>query len=1353
MAEPISLPKETLTARQVRAGRALLAWSQQDLAKAANVGQSTVADFERGSRTPVPNNAEAIRSALEEAGVRFESGGAVMGPKLPPLGGRAGEGGFRLINATDLDQWADRRDAQGDIPELLAKLISASIGPGANVHFGAQESIQLSDWDGVTNSPVASGYVPAGVTGWEISTQRRNIGRKVQDDYDKRTADAGHLDRAQSTYIFVTPRNWAAKEQWAKERRAERKWRDVRVYDATDLVQWIAQHPSIGLWLAVSMGKRPQGAHQLEEVWSEWSLATQWPLSQELILSDRDDEAVKVLSWLRGDPSVFALKAETAEEAAAFVYAAIMMLPDDAARHYESRAVVAVEADVARQLGDGADPLIIILLDPDAGLAKRMALRGHYVLLAYGDGEHAPGDETTLPRPSRTGISSALEDMGIPRDRAEALARDAARSLAVLRRLIPAAPGRLPKWAQSPPPKALLAAMLAGGWTERKEGDRRVLERLSGMSYAELEAALMPYTASLDSPLRKVGEAWKVASPRDAWFLFAKYLSGADIAAFQEVVSGVLGAADPRFNLAPDKRWSAEFDGIRPEFSGWLRNGVGETLILISLFGDRTLAARDGSRLAAGIVRSLLKDATQQRWWSLSSDFTLLAEASPTVFLDMIDESLNAPDRPIDALFGVDEDPLMSREHVADLLWALEKLAWSPLHLGRVSELLARLAAIDPKRSNFTNRPENSLRHLFLLWSPQTFATYDERLKVLDRLRDRYPNEAWTLLLKILPKGHDFSSPTSQPRWLDFSEWQRERVTYQMMHKGALDVSERVIEDAGDDIARWTVLVDRLPDFAPTSEKAIAKLAEVAARASNDPGAEELRKELRDLLHRHRAYPDAEWAMKEGDLQKLEAIYESLAPSDVISRNSWLFRNDARLPSPEARGWRAEEAELLELRKRAALEIFRSGGFDALFALAAGTSSPGFIGVALHQDEVSTTEQTEIIKRSLLRESSKERDIAYGMMSVTFRDEGEAWAEKLLARAKSENWGEEAIGIMLRAFPQKRWTWERAAEIGPSIERAYWEKLPILWVEGEAVDIEFAARKLIEVGRAHHAIHFLGHHLEKGISSELLVEVMKRAIGDAKDDDADGNEASMFRYHVAEILKVLDKRGDVTDDTLFQLEWSYLRVLEYSGREPIVLKRSLAERPEVFIDLVKIVYKPSEESGVVDEEADDPAHREAIASQAYELLRQWDRVPGSDDDGQVDHTKLSAWIRRARILAAEVGREDIADHKIGNVLSASADDPDGSWPQRAVRDVIEDVRSEELESGFIIGHFNRRGVTTRGMRDGGAQERALAAKHRGYAAATALEWPRTSAMLEKIAKDYDADAQREDERAERVDWR
>jgi transcriptional regulator with XRE-family HTH domain len=64
-----------MTPAQCRAARALLDWSQPNLAEAAGLGLSTVVDFER-SRRPVPDKTlAAIRSALEGAGVRFRVDG------------------------------------------------------------------------------------------------------------------------------------------------------------------------------------------------------------------------------------------------------------------------------------------------------------------------------------------------------------------------------------------------------------------------------------------------------------------------------------------------------------------------------------------------------------------------------------------------------------------------------------------------------------------------------------------------------------------------------------------------------------------------------------------------------------------------------------------------------------------------------------------------------------------------------------------------------------------------------------------------------------------------------------------------------------------------------------------------------------------------------------------------------------------------------------------------------------------------------------------------------------------------------------------------------------------------------
>jgi DNA-binding transcriptional regulator YiaG len=62
-----------MTPEQCRAARAWLDISQDALAGAAHVSQSTVRDFEKGRRGPVPNNLAAIRAALEIRGIAFSA--------------------------------------------------------------------------------------------------------------------------------------------------------------------------------------------------------------------------------------------------------------------------------------------------------------------------------------------------------------------------------------------------------------------------------------------------------------------------------------------------------------------------------------------------------------------------------------------------------------------------------------------------------------------------------------------------------------------------------------------------------------------------------------------------------------------------------------------------------------------------------------------------------------------------------------------------------------------------------------------------------------------------------------------------------------------------------------------------------------------------------------------------------------------------------------------------------------------------------------------------------------------------------------------------------------------------------
>jgi transcriptional regulator with XRE-family HTH domain len=69
-----SVEMEHMTPSQCRAGRALLDWTQTELAGAAGLGLSTVVDYERERRQVSDEAVAAICRALEKAGVEFTNG-------------------------------------------------------------------------------------------------------------------------------------------------------------------------------------------------------------------------------------------------------------------------------------------------------------------------------------------------------------------------------------------------------------------------------------------------------------------------------------------------------------------------------------------------------------------------------------------------------------------------------------------------------------------------------------------------------------------------------------------------------------------------------------------------------------------------------------------------------------------------------------------------------------------------------------------------------------------------------------------------------------------------------------------------------------------------------------------------------------------------------------------------------------------------------------------------------------------------------------------------------------------------------------------------------------------------------
>ena len=153
-----------------------------------------------------------------------------------------------------------------------------------------------------------------------------------------------------------------------------------------------------------------------------------------------------------------------------------------------------------------------------------------------------------------------------------------------------------------------------------------------------------------------------------------------------------------------------------------------------------------------------------------------------------------------------------------------------------------------------------------------------------------------------------------------------------------------------------------------------------------------------------------------------------------------------------------------------------------------------------------------------------------------------------------------------------------------------------------------------------------------------------------------------------------------------------------------------------------------------------------MAESSYKLLEAVERIPGHNDLGELEATRLAKWIAAVRQSCAALGRADIADVCIGKVLSSAPVGKDGVWPCEPVRDVMEEIQSESMMQGAHIGVYNSRDVQVRG--EGGDQERGLAEKYRNWGQALQVSHPFVaSKLLMELALNYEHEASREDTEA------
>jgi hypothetical protein len=619
-----------------------------------------------------------LQAAFERHDRRKEEKVVAVHPYVPA---------FLTIRARQIHDWAESNlRARHLLPVLLRRLVHSTGLELRQVDFPGYDNAERRGWDGLIEAGAATPWIPEGKSSWEFGTNREP-GRKAESDYGARLASVPPAERAQCTFVFVTPRNWSGKTEWARRKNAAGDWKAVRALDASDLEQCLEESVAAQIWLAEALGMPVSGFETLDLCWKHWAEASDPNITPQIFDPSIIAYRATFKAWLeKPSQHPFVVAADSKDEALAF----LARLFEDSAIPTQSKDLAAVfeSAQTLRTLTASSSPFIPIVCAEETERELVTVYRRLHCIVVRPRNAIDSEPDIALDLLGHDAFERALAAMGIDSDDARRLARESGCSPTILRRRLSKIDAiRTPRWARDVEiAKSLIPMTFVGAWHAKSKADCEVVSVLADKRYKEIEDNVVRLLRFDDCPVWSIGQYRGVASKIDALFAINKVVTERDLTSFFWLAEYVLSETDPALDLPEDQRWAAGLYGKVRNHSAALRKGICETLVILAVHGKNLFRDRIGIDVEArvsSLIRELLTPLSLEKLLSHDKDLPGFAEAAPGEFLKLLEADLQEPQPVLLGLLKPANSGVFGGGCPrTGLLWALECLAWKKPRTG-----------------------------------------------------------------------------------------------------------------------------------------------------------------------------------------------------------------------------------------------------------------------------------------------------------------------------------------------------------------------------------------------------------------------------------------------------------------------------------------------------------------------------------------------------------------------------------------------------------------------------------------------------------------------------------------------
>jgi len=1240
------------------------------------------------------------------------------------------------ISATELDAWSrsNSRRAQEILPELIIRLILATSDKIISHNFPIEKGIQFAGYDGVLESGEQTNFFPKGKSVWECGTNE-NLMQKFDDDIEKRTENPLGVDIQSTAFIFVTLKIWNHQtpiEKKINDSKRKYNWADIQIFDASKICLWIEQCPAVSRWISSIMGKNINGVCTVEQFWDERANSTTPLLKEEFFLIGRDNEKDSVSSWLTQKSGCHVLSAESSLEAIMFLIATIYQKENK--EELVNRALVVNTVDVWNDLIEKVDNKTLLI--PTFNFTDEIKVPTSLFIIiptSYFSpiskiAQNANG--ISLIKRFKNDYHKALETLKLDSERISLLERNTKRSFIYLyREITTEISKKQPQWLSKENIKDLIPALLAGGWNGDFDGDKEIIELLSGEKYDAYISKLTEWTNIEEAPIFRVMNTFQIISVPNLWMFIFDKITDEYINKFKESILVAFGYENPTFELEEEKQAFADLYGKKSKYSSFILNGIAISLIMLNEKNEESnnLNGISTRAFVCSLIKNVLNTVnTWQQWSSIAPFLPTLAEAAPEAVLEKIENEVQSYDSALWHLFKPAKDSLFGRSYYTHILWTLEQLVWYEEFAVRAILLLV---TINEKNFEYkiTNSPGNSLYEIFCLWHPQSCLNIDDKIALLKKIIIEYPKTGWQLIKKLLPHNRQCCMSISKPKWHSFDRGFETSVTNLEYHNAVDTLLDIMLENLDNDVEQWEIIINNIEFF----RKRFEKIIEMCINYSNAVSTEDCLKicdNLRSKISHNRKYKDADWIISEDYISKLEELYNRILP-DVIDKYKYLFKwhPDVLCPIPynsKTFDYDKEQEYLLGIRKEALTNIFEKYSLEKTIEFCSNAEDVNHLANIIYEKLFESNLDFVL----LMQFRAKNIGLYSAIVRKVFQKV--SFDEMLNKLNESCLSGEEKANILCQATVSVE-TIEKMSTLEENIKDYYWSNINIFNIKSfdESELIEIVTKKLLEYNRPFSTIKLLA--CSKNVKTELIILTLEKNIELSNVVEDNGMTIKhISSYDMQTLFKKIYSDENVDTMTVAKLECWYLPLIK-DHIKPKCMIRILTEKPEEYVLLISRAFKSDKEI----EENLSKEHNEdndSVIKLSWELLELFKDIPGCNTVIKSQEV-FDSWIANVKRNAEESGYKEAVEFCIGKLLSYSPVGEDGIFPHEIIRNYFEKnfVKAEVNE--FVVGKYNQRGAY---MSSGGINEKKISDNYYDEANKLRISYPNTARILKRMGENY-----------------